>query len=1008
MLNKKNAFNNKWTPVDCPPTIVDGYYQMREWQQECYDELKDSHHWIINAPMGSGKSFMICCLDYKKLENNPNLRAIIAVPQTIIAEGFRKNKIQFSDTEKVDWFPQHDLCKEASNQTTDELLGFLKGPNSKSMVQDRILVCSHQTLVYAFKKNKKLFKDVIIVVDEAHHVKHNVVEDVEVSNGIGSVVKYSFDNPKNNIQVELTTATFFRGDKNSIIPEEYKAQFDRFNYPFDKYLKTCKYLRSYSYDFILYNQNYKESIKELFDEEVGKTIVYVPSVNGSYSLETKYIDVEEIIKGIAGTDKPVIKDKDKPIMLVKRDKEWIKVIDLVTETNRESKKQAIIDAHDAKTSESVDVIITLNMFKEGANWRWADREIIIGPRNSLSDLIQTMGRLFRDAEGKSHVSVYQLLPYALDQVNNEKFCDNLNDYMKAIFLTMIMEDVFKPVRIKVPAEKKKGKAKEKEEEFDYFANALPDENDRTAVYSSVYDDCMRIISDDGEISEKKFEEIVSRVLKNRGVEDNHKAIAEQIRRRFIRKSLSLEGIDVSDIDYSIMEAKLFGFVQYYTSGESDVKTFKGLREAYQKSIDENKEEILKIAKSGGNKPSQKTKLGRALRSYIYFSSSYDFKFRTELKKIRPDWFITHYDIARDNKKEILNIARTGGDKLSRKTKLGQCLKNYINPTSSYDLEFKKELEKIRPDWFITPQDIVKENKEKLLNIARLGLEKPKYEIDIGSCLCRYTNSNNSCYDTEFKAKIEKIRPDWFQDTVKDNKEEILKIARSRGGKPSRKTKLGSCLSSYVAYSSSSYDTEFREELERIRPDWFIKKDNSEENKKKLLNIARSGGAKPPKKTKLGMRLRSYIGTSHGCYDTEFREELKEIRLDWFEKIIICSIEETKEYIKPFNFKIQKEYREWSKSGKRPNHIPGDPYGYYKNKGWTSWSDFLGTGKRGKGRNFLSFEEARKYVRKLGLKSKIEYIEWYKKEKPINLPVRPDSAYKNKGWIDWYDFLGKEK
>lgn len=78
------------------PTITeDGYYQMREWQEECFSSLKDAHHWIINAPMASGKSFEICCMIASQLMENESLRAIIAVPQTIIAESFRNNNIEF-------------------------------------------------------------------------------------------------------------------------------------------------------------------------------------------------------------------------------------------------------------------------------------------------------------------------------------------------------------------------------------------------------------------------------------------------------------------------------------------------------------------------------------------------------------------------------------------------------------------------------------------------------------------------------------------------------------------------------------------------------------------------------------------------------------------------------------------------------------------------------------------------------------------------------------------------
>jgi len=79
------------------------------------------------------------------------------------------------------------------------------------------------------------------------------------------------------------------------------------------------------------------------------------------------------------------------------------------------------------------------------------------------------------------------------------------------------------------------------------------------------------------------------------------------------------------------------------------------------------------------------------------------------------------------------------------------------------------------------------------------------------------------------------------------------------------------------------------------------------------------------------------------------------------------------------------------------------------------NDWLGNGKARKTRvkDALPFEEARKFVRSLGLKNGYEWEE-YKKGKinnleqiPDNIPKEPDSYYKNDGWIGLYDWLGVE-
>lgn len=59
--------------------------------------------------------------------------------------------------------------------------------------------------------------------------------------------------------------------------------------------------------------------------------------------------------------------------------------------------------------------------------------------------------------------------------------------------------------------------------------------------------------------------------------------------------------------------------------------------------------------------------------------------------------------------------------------------------------------------------------------------------------------------------------------------------------------------------------------------------------------------------------------------------------------------------------------------------------------------------------FLSFEEAREFVRKLNLKNQKEWQRYSKSGKrPIDIPGRPSKVYKGKGWKNLHDFLGTKK
>jgi len=92
---------------------------------------------------------------------------------------------------------------------------------------------------------------------------------------------------------------------------------------------------------------------------------------------------------------------------------------------------------------------------------------------------------------------------------------------------------------------------------------------------------------------------------------------------------------------------------------------------------------------------------------------------------------------------------------------------------------------------------------------------------------------------------------------------------------------------------------------------------------------------------------------------------------------------------------------------KPSNIPASPRYSYKEKGWTSVGDFLGTGfvacskvKR------PTYEEAQSYAISLKLTGANHWKRLYKLGKiPKNFPSAPDVFYKDSGWESWGIFLG---
>ena len=122
-----------------------------------------------------------------------------------------------------------------------------------------------------------------------------------------------------------------------------------------------------------------------------------------------------------------------------------------------------------------------------------------------------------------------------------------------------------------------------------------------------------------------------------------------------------------------------------------------------------------------------------------------------------------------------------------------------------------------------------------------------------------------------------------------------------------------------------------------------------------------------------------------------------------------SYEKAKEFVHTLNLSSPQEWKDYC-DGKMnnlkrfPKNMPKDPLHKYK-KGWVSWEDFLGNSK------YLSYQESKEFMHTLGLKTTLEWkkyskgqLEGYSK-RPDNIPTAPDYYYKDKGWIDYGDWLG---
>ena len=107
------------------------------------------------------------------------------------------------------------------------------------------------------------------------------------------------------------------------------------------------------------------------------------------------------------------------------------------------------------------------------------------------------------------------------------------------------------------------------------------------------------------------------------------------------------------------------------------------------------------------------------------------------------------------------------------------------------------------------------------------------------------------------------------------------------------------------------------------------------------------------------------------------------------------------FARTLNLTNQKEWIEYCRSGNKPPDIPSEPWHIYRAE-YRSMADWLGT-------EYLSFPEARAFVRTLGLKNHYDWINYRRSsKKPKNIPSNPEQVYRTeyRGMKDWLGVVDK--
>ncbi|MDA8154174.1 MAG: DEAD/DEAH box helicase [Acidithiobacillus sp.] len=408
---------------------------MRAMQERAYAK-RGEQYLLIKSPPASGKSRALMFIALDKLNNQGLRQAIIVVPERSIGGSFADEPLSQHGF-YWDWqvAPQWNLCNapgvdepRAAKSKVDAVRKFLAST-------DQTLVCTHATFRFAVEElGIEAFDNRLIAVDEFHHVSSN--PDNKLGGQLGAFIA------RDKVHLVAMTGSYFRGDSEAVLAPADEARFETITYTYYEQLNGYSWLKSLDIGYFFYTGRYVDAVAKVLDPAL-KTIVHIPNVNSRESLQDKEREVNEIMQALGewkGIDPATGFHQ-----IQTTNGRTLKVADLVDDSDPARRSRvlaALKDPAQKDNRDHVDVIIALGMAKEGFDWIWCEHALTIGYRNSLTEIVQIIGRATRDAEGKERARFTNLI--AEPAAEQAAVTEAVNDLLKAISASLLMEQVLAP------------------------------------------------------------------------------------------------------------------------------------------------------------------------------------------------------------------------------------------------------------------------------------------------------------------------------------------------------------------------------------------------------------------------------------------------------------------------------------------------------------------------------------------------------------------------------------
>lgn len=124
--------------------------------------------------------------------------------------------------------------------------------------------------------------------------------------------------------------------------------------------------------------------------------------------------------------------------------------------------------------------------------------------------------------------------------------------------------------------------------------------------------------------------------------------------------------------------------------------------------------------------------------------------------------------------------------------------------------------------------------------------------------------------------------------------------------------------------------------------------------------------------------------------------------------------DARSFVQKLKLKNRGAWRKACLEGRIPEEIPRTPERRYRDSGWISMGDWLGTGNvSNRDKAFRDFDSARDWARALGLQSSFQWRKFCSRalpeygKRPEDIPANPERIYQKNGWRGYGDWLGTD-